>query len=410
MELTDMMSGSVRRSAAQSSSEESLTNLKAGPQGRTQPLFMHPVICIPAFVVVGQLFALQTWINLDHWGYHVSSAILFGAWGSQYLIWGVMLWLMWRFLPHLITKSNLTEVLTRILPLSLVFPVIEELIFAGLFTDLPLDRPHMSFWRRFEFQLQAEFIDSMVLFWCAFFIFRGINYYQRFREKEKATAQLEVQLANAKLAALRMQLNPHFLFNAMNSISSLMRTDVDEADNMLEQLSSLLRISLERGNVQLIPLRDEMEFIEVYLSMQDRRYAERVKRDIFIDSELHDALVPAMFLQPVVENAYAHGLSKIESDGELFIEAHRQADNVKLSVTNSGPAWQSQNGHASNGHASNGHGVGLANVRSRLRLHYGDKCSFDLSHIDNTHVKVTIVFPFQLSHAAESGVTRYGAE
>jgi len=263
----------------------------------------------------------------------------------------------------------------------------------------------MSYWKRFEFQLQAEFIDSMVLFWCAFFLFRGINYYQRFREKEKATAQLEVQLANAKLAALRMQLNPHFLFNAMNSISSLMRTDVDAADTMLEQLSSLLRISLERGNVQLIPLRDEMEFIEVYLSMQDRRYAGRVKRDISIDSELHDALVPAMLLQPLVENAYAHGLSKIESEGELSIQARRQRDKVSLSVINSGPGLQHVNGHS-----RNGHGVGLANVRSRMRLHYGDNCSFDMSQIDNTHVKVTIVFPFQLSHAVESGITRYGAE
>ena len=405
MELADMMSGGVRRSAAESRSGENLADLKTGRQARTQPLFMHPAICIPAFVLVGELFALQTWINLTHWGYHVGSAILFGAWGAQYLIWGVMLWLMWRFLPHLITRSNVTEVLTRILPLSLLFPVIEELIFARLFPDLPLDRPHMGFWKRFEFQLQAEFIDSMVLFWCAFFIFRGINYYQRFREKEKTTAQLEVQLANAKLAALRMQLNPHFLFNAMNSISSLMRTDVEAADNMLEQLSSLLRISLERGNVQLIPLRDEMEFIEVYLSMQDQRYSGRIKRDICIDSELHDALVPAMFLQPLVENAYAHGLSKIESDGELLIEAYRQVNNVKVSVTNSGPALQSPNGHS-----PNGHGVGLANVRSRLRLHYGDNCSFNLSQIDNTHVKVTILLPFQLSHAAESAFTRYGAE
>ena len=129
-----------------------------------------------------------------------------------------------------------------------------------------------------------------------------------------------------RLAALRMQLNPHFLFNAMNSISSLMRTDVNAADTMLEQLSSLLRITLERGNVQLIPLRDEMEFIEVYLSMQDQRYAGRVRRDISIDSELHDALVPAMILQPIVENAYAHGLSKMEKDGELLIEAHRQSE------------------------------------------------------------------------------------
>jgi two-component system, LytTR family, sensor kinase len=313
--------------------------------------------------------------------------------------------LMWRFLAQLITRADFSQILTRILPLSLAFPVIEESIWVLLFPTLPLDRPHMVYWKRFEFQLQAEFIDSMVIFWCAFFLFRGINYYHRFREKEKAAAQLEVQLANAKLAALRMQLNPHFLFNAMNSISSLMRTDVNAADTMLEQLSSLLRISLERGNVQLIPLHEEMEFIEVYLCMQDQRYAGRVRRDICIDSELHDALVPAMFLQPVVENAYAHGLSKIESDGELLIEARRQLDTVNLSVINSGLGLQH-----SNVRPPNGHGLGLANVRSRLRLHYGENCSFEMSQIDRTHVKVSIAFPFQLSHAAEGGITRYGAE
>jgi len=268
-----MVSEPGPRSTAEQGSIAVPIEISSEGRARSRPLFMNPAICIPAFVVVGELFALQTWINLRSWGYHFGTAILFGSWGVQYLIWGVMCWLMWRFLPHLITKANVSQILTRILPLSLLFPVIEELIFARVFPDLPLDRPHMSYWQGFQFQLQAEFIDSLVLFWCAFFLFRGINYYQRFREKEKATAQLEVQLANAKLAALRMQLNPHFLFNAMNSISSLMRTDVDAADTMLEQLSSLLRISLERGSVQLIPLHEEMEFIEVYLSMQDQRYA-----------------------------------------------------------------------------------------------------------------------------------------
>jgi two-component system, LytTR family, sensor kinase len=191
-----------------------------------------------------------------------------------------------------------------------------------------------------------------------------------------------------------MQLNPHFLFNAMNSISSLMRSDVNAADTMLEQLSSLLRISLERGNVQLIPLRDEMDFIEVYLSMQDQRYAGRVKRDVTIDSELHDALVPAMFLQPLVENAYAHGLSKIERDGELRIIAHRENGMVALSVTNSGLGLN-------HGGGKNGHGIGLANIRTRLRLHYGENCSFDMSEIDRTHVKVTITFPFQLAKVSQ---------
>src|SRR5579863_2983331 len=399
MEVKTMVSNRTWRNAP-----ENAGDAKLAKPSRTQPLFMHPGMCIPAFVLVGELFGLQTWINLRSWGYHINAVILFVAWAVQYLIWGVMCWSMWRFLPHLISKANLTEILTRIVPLSLAFPVIEEMIFALVFPNLPLDRPHMSYLKRFEFQLQAEFIDSMVLFWCAFFLFRGIIYYQRYREKENAAVRLEGQLANAKLAALRMQLNPHFLFNAMNSISSLMRIDVNAADTMLEQLSSLLRISLERGNVQLIPFREEMEFIEVYLSMQDQRYAGRVRRDISIDSELHDALVPAMFLQPLLENAYAHGLSKI-SEGELLIEARRYQDTVNLSVVNSGLGLK----HA-NGRSTNGHGVGLANVRSRLRLHYGENCSFDISELDQTHVKVSIAFPYQVAHEIEDSITRYGAE
>jgi len=378
------------------------TNSIGNRRGRKQPLFMHPAIYIPAFAVVGELFALQSWVNYRHWGYHLST-VLFSAWGVQFFIWGILTWLMWRFWPHLVSRANLFEVLTRVLPLSLAFSVIEELIWVLCFPRIPLDRPPMPYWSRFTFQFQAEFIDSMVIFWCAFLLFRSINYYQRFREKENAAAQLQAQLANAKLAALRMQLNPHFLFNAMNSISSLMRTDVNAADTMLEQLSSLLRISLERGSVQLISLREEMEFIEVYLAMQDQRYAGRVKRQVTIDSELHDALVPAMFLQPVVENAYAHGLSKIEKGGELFIRAHRQDGMVAVSVVNSGLGLHSANGR-------NGHGLGLANVRSRLRLHYGDKCSFELAEIDQTHVEVTIGFPFQLAREEESSITRYGGE
>jgi two-component system LytT family sensor kinase len=383
-------------------SPEFTTNASAFGQGRRQPLFMHPAIWIPAVTVVGELFALQSWVNFRHWGYHVNTAILFGAWGAQFFVWGVLCWLMWHFWPRLVSRRNLVRTLIRVIPLALIFPVIEEMVWVLLFPRIPLDLPQMSYWKRFRFQLQAEFIDSLIIFWCAFFLFLGIDYYQRFREKEKATAQLEAQLANAKLAVLRMQLNPHFLFNAMNSISSLMRSDVDAADIMLEQLSSLLRISLERGNMQLIPLRDEMDFIEVYLAMQDQRYAGRVRREVAIDAELHDALVPAMFLQPLVENAYAHGLSKIEKDGELLINAHRENGMVAVSVINSGLGLKPG--------IKNGHGVGLANVRSRLRLHYGENCSFDLSEIDRTHVRVTIAFPFQLAREVENGFARYGGE
>jgi two-component system LytT family sensor kinase len=380
--------------------------VKITKPNRVNPVFMHPAIFIPSWVILGALFALQELLNLRRWGYDIGTGIEFVSWGVEFLILGVLCWLMWRFLLSFILKANVTRMLTLGLPLSIAFGAVKEMIWVLFFPNVPLDRPHMPYWTRFEFHWKAQFIDSLIIFWCAFFLFRGIDYYQRFRDKEKVAAQLEVQLANATLAALRMQLNPHFLFNAMNSISSLMRTDVDAADTMLEQLSSLLRITLERGNAQLIPLREEMEFIEVYLSMQDQRYAGRVTRDISIDSELHDALVPAMFLQPVVENAYAHGLSKIERNGELLIEAHRQVDKVNFSITNSGLGLQ--NGAAN---ATNGHGVGLANVRSRLRLHYGENCSFEMSELDPSHVKVSIVVPLQLSHETESStIARYGAE
>ena len=129
----------------------------------------------------------------------------------------------------------------------------------------------MSYWQRVEWNYRGDLMESMAIFWGAFFFFRGVGYYHQLREKESVAAQLEVQLANAKIAALRMQLNPHFLFNTMNSISSLMRDDPDAADSMLEQLSSLLRMTLERRDVQLIPLHEEIEFAETYLAMQDRR-------------------------------------------------------------------------------------------------------------------------------------------
>jgi hypothetical protein len=355
--------------------------------------------------MLGILFAFQDFMNFRRWGYHVNTATLFKSWGMEYLVLGVLCWLMWRFLYRFIVGANVRDMLTWIFGLSIAFGILKEVIWVPFFPDVPVDKPHMAYWQRVEFHWKANFIVSLFIFWCVFFLFRGLNYYQRFREKETAAAQLEVQLANARLAALRMQLNPHFLFNAMNSISSLMRTDVNAADTMLEQLSSLLRISLERGNVQLIPLREEMEFIEVYLSMQDQRYSGRVRRDIFIDSELHDALVPAMILQPIVENAYAHGLSKLDRDGELLIEAHRQSSHVNFVITNSGLGL-----HSAPGGSSNGHGVGLANVRSRLHLHYGENCSFNISQIDPTHVTVAIGFPFQLSDKAEIGMTRYGAQ
>ena len=366
-------------------------------------LWTHPVVFVATFTLIGILFAGQEWLHLFHSGYHISASLVFGSWGTQYFIWGIIAWVLWRLFRPFIQRASAVQILTIVFPVSFVTIWIQEMIWVIFFPNVPIDRPRMHYWEGVLFNFHADLMESMVIFWGAFFFFRGFGYYQQFREKETVAAQLEAQLANSQIAALRMQLNPHFLFNTMNSISSLMRSDIDAADSMLEQMSSLLRMTLERRDVQLIPLHDEIEFIETYLGMQDQRYAGRVIRTLSVAPELHDALVPAMFLQPIVENAFAHGLSKLDRGGELTIEVSRHEGHVWIRVTNSGVGLS----NAGNG-SSTGHGVGLSNVKNRLRLHYGADCLFSVSELDPTHVQVSIAFPLQLSTSALESVTRFG--
>ena len=373
-------------------------------RARSQPLFMHPAIFIGGITLLGVLFALQEWISMRQWDRQFSFALLAKAWGAQYFIWGVLCWLLWLWLGPQIQHRKLVWVLTRMIPLGIVFSVCEEMIWVAVFPRLPMSHPQMTYLNRLLFHLDAEMMDSMLIFWGAVLLFRGIGYYRKFREKEDAAAQLAVQLAHAQIQALRMQLNPHFLFNTMNSISSLMRIDVSAADAMLEQLSSLLRITLERGEAQLIPLSDEMEFVEVYLALQDRRFAGRVRQNVVVEPTLHDALVPAMLLQPIIENAYTHGLSRLDRDGVLEIDLRRQNGHLKLSVTNTGVGLNPPSRHG-----SEGHGVGLTNVKNRLQLHYGDDQRFSLSEVCANKVNVTVELPLQLSESPNEIHTGYGA-
>jgi signal transduction histidine kinase len=378
--------------------------LKFWKKDYSQPVFMHPAIFISGAVLLGFLFALQEWISSRFWNYHINLRLLLSAWGVQYLLWGVLCWLVWWQLRPQINNATLRTILTFFLPLSIIISVLEEMIWIMVFPQLPMGRPPMPFWHRLAFHLDAELVDNMVLFWSAFFLFRGVGYYQQYREKELAATQLQSQLVQSQMRALRMQLNPHFLFNTMNGISSLMRSDVEAADLMLEQLSRLLRITLQRGDAQFIPLSDEMEFIEMYLAMQDRRFAGRVRQEMTVDPRLHDALVPTMILQPIVENAYAHGLSRISSNGLLKVEASSEGSKLRLSVTNSGPGLApSLSGKVP------GKGIGLTNVQDRLRMHYGSDQSFSISEIENSAVRVVVTLPLQHSARPIEKPARYGA-
>jgi two-component system, LytTR family, sensor kinase len=368
---------------------------------------LHPVVFVGAFTLLGLLFALQEWVSLHSWNSHILNTLTFkllaSAWCVHYFLLGTICWLLWWKLGKHIQKANFFFLVTRVLPLSLAVSVFEEMIWVAVFPQLPLGLPRMTYWHRLAFHLDADLMDSLVLLWSVYFLLRGICYYRLYREKEYAAFQLETQIANAQLRALRMQLNPHFLFNTMNSISSLMQTDISAADKMLEQLSGLLRITLERGDVQLIPLSDEMEFIEMYLAMQDRRFTGRVLQEVSVEPDLHDALVPAMLLQPVIENAYTHGLSKLERDGLIAVDVRRQNSHLIISVINSGLGLRpgSLNG-------SERKGVGLANVKDRLRLHYGGNQTFTIEELAHSKVRVTLTLPLQFSERPIEKLTGYG--
>lgn len=379
---------------------EKLTGADVAP---TRPPIMHPAIFIPAFTLFGILFSLQQSLNMHRAGYSSEFFVELGTWGTQYFLWGVFWWIAWRHAGRFIQELSLRQILTVVIPASLGICLVEQMIWVLLVPYVPKKHGPTGYWHHVALTFREDFAESMAIFWFSFFLIRGIGYYQQLREKQSAAERLETELANAKISALRMQLNPHFLFNTMNSISSLMRIDIDAADSMLEQLSSLLRMTLERGDVQLVPLHEEIEFIETYLLMQDQRYAGRVRRTMLIHAELHDALVPAMILQPIVENAFTHGISKLDRDGELAIEAFEEGQRLIIRITNSGTGLKRDQGK--NGTAR---GVGITNVKNRLQLHYGVNCAFSMREIDSRHVQVIISLPLQIATSSLENLTRYG--
>lgn len=358
----------------------------------------NPVVFIGLSVCVGLLFAVQEWVYSLRMAVHVPMTVALTAWFFYYFSWGFLVWATWALFENQIRNGSLKVMLLGFLPLSIVLSVLEEMAFALVFVNLPVNHPHLPYWRRVTLYLYEEFLTNMAIFWVGFLLLRALSYYERFRENEQIASKLEAQLANARLSALRMQLNPHFLFNTMNGISSLMRTDIEAADRMLEQLSFLMRITIERGDAQLISLREEMEFIETFLAMQGHRYCGRVEQYVHVSPELYEALVPTMLLQPIVENAFKHGLSKVVADGKLSVKVDRESDCMHIAVRNNGASLKPAK-------TEDGYGLGLANVQSRLRLHYGDEYKFSIEEPEREVVEVSIRLPLQFAenttHTAE---------
>jgi two-component system, LytTR family, sensor kinase len=337
--------------------------------------------------MLGVLFAFQEYMTYRSTRYRMTYWTLLVPWCLHFLLWGVFCQILWWKGRTYIKRATTKSILLWFVPLSVVVSVLEEAIWVACQPQIPIGAHDWSYLHRLQYFLDSELLNNLVIFWFTFCLFRVILTYQSFRERESAAAQ---QLTQAQLRALRMQLNPHFLFNAMNSVSSLMRTDTEAADQVLEQLSSMLRITLDRGEQQLVPLTEEVDFIQLYLGIQKTRFHGTVHHYIAIEPEVLDALVPTMILQPIVENAYIHGVAKTVGEGFIGIEAQPHEGQLRICVRNSGKglAYRSRAETAKER-------VGVANVKARLELHYGNAHCFELKEFADGEVQAILLLPLQ---------------
>ena len=229
---------------------------------------------------------------------------------------------------------------------------------------------------------------SLFAYWFLVFCNLGWHYYRRNREREMQTAQLQRELVEARLDALRMQLNPHFLFNTLHAVSALIHQNPEAADRVLARLSELLRLSLDQSKPQEVPLKEEMAFLDRYLEIEQARFGDRLTVEKQLGPEVQDALVPYLILQPLVENAIRHGIEPREDQGHLLIRARRTDGRLELQVSDNGTGLPDEL------EAPPREGVGLSNTRSRLRQLYGLNHSFELVRAPQGGLEARIVIPY----------------
>ena len=235
----------------------------------------------------------------------------------------------------------------------------------------PLPGPRGEIRRRVYMEglvMRAKF--NLPIYWIIVSIVHALTWHRRSQEGERSALQLEARLADARLDALRMQLHPHFLFNTLNAISTLVHRDANAADEMIGNLSELLRATLDT-TAQEIPLRRELHFLDRYLEIQQVRFGDRLQVEKEIDAAALDVNVPTLVLQPLVENAIRHGIEPRTGQGRLHITATREGRILHLSVRDNGtgskPASESKDG------------IGIANTRSRLQQLYGEEARLTLT-------------------------------
>jgi two-component system LytT family sensor kinase len=371
-----------------------VTNPIAGKQWmKTRP--GHVALAALAWTILGCVFALPDLSAGTDWRHAlVLSLTLWWSWG---MVTPLILWAD-RQIP-VSSKQFARRVLAHFLPSLLVTSVYVYLlgvVRAAFGIDEWNALPRIRF---LVDALRGMFLWNWLVYWLILGAWQAYHYYDHYIAGELRLERLEKNFSEARLNALRMQLDPHFLFNALNTISSQVEREPKLARGMIEHLGDLLRLSLESKDRQEVPLAEEMAFLEHYLAIQKIRFGDHLRIETQIAPEVKYASVPCLFVQPLVENAIRHGISRRASGGTVIVSAHRVGNRLDIRVLDDGvglPAgWTLENSG----------GVGLSVTRQRLAGLYldGEAC-FAVKRRASGGTEIEISLPLRWSgkdaHAA----------
>jgi hypothetical protein len=310
-------------------------------------------------------------------------------------------WLPWALATPLVLRLGRRYPPTQLRPLSIWLRHIAACVFIGfVFSAWTATlEVWLNPWAKipgpghFLNILSERFDNGLLACSCLYSTILMVGYLLESRERlalqEAEAARLNEQLVKAHLSALRRQIEPHFLFNTLNSIAALVREERnDAAVTMIVELSDFMRRVLEDSNRQQVPLEEELEFTRKYLDIQKVRFVERLQCSVNVPSELLHAQVPTLILQPIVENAIKHGIAKRAQGGTVHILASRSNGMLTLSVYNDGPSLPASGEMIPSG-------IGISNMRTRLQSLYGDNFKLDMQNQGPAGVEVSVSVPFK---------------
>ncbi len=360
-------------------------------------------IILIAAVVLATLFLVQAYMH--HYVYAELKGMGPFMWLREipppylnFLFWALLTPLVFSALLRWPFSSRpLWKVILVHAGLGLLIGALHEVVTSALYYTI--------LWSQNDFEFTSEYINWSVQalppailsrfmeYWILVVVLVAVDNAREMRERQTQLLRLKNELQVSQLNALKKQLQPHFLFNTLNTVSALMDEDISGARKVLSRLGGLLRVTLNNTQRDKVRLDRELDYIGNYLGIESVRYRDRLKVTYDIPGELSAAVVPSMVLQPLVENAIKHGPDATNDQVGITVTASRRDERLELMVSDNGKGCADVNTAMNNG------GIGLRNVHDRMRLLYGDDAHFELSSPHGRGFNVTLSFPLEFDLA-----------